>query len=50
MTENTVMEFIPGKMGVNMKVTGIMVNSTEKEFTDSLMVRPEKENGKMAKE
>jgi len=50
MIKNTVMEFTHGKMGVNMKVTGIMVNRTEKEFTDSLMVKPEKENGKMAKE
>lgn len=35
MIENMGLEFILGKMDVNMKVIGTMVNNMEKEFIDS---------------
>ena len=48
-TENTVMEYILGTMESNMKVGGKMESSTEKEFTERMVVT-EEVSGKMEKE
>jgi hypothetical protein len=45
-TINKVTVYLPGQMVANTKENGLMANSTVKQFTNHLRVRPKEENGK----